>query len=363
MVSMPNPTPRQLGFRMPAEWEPQHGIWLAWPSADAGDFIGEYEDNVTTAYASAIDALLENQHVYLNYGDLAEASGKLDSLTEQQRERLHLLAIPSSEWCRDFGPTFLVNDRGQLGAIDWKFSKWGGKYDGELPNDQEATLRMCAAMQLPPERIFTSPGITLEGGGIEVNGAGTVLTTATSVLHRNRNPDASKEDIEQLLAEYLSIDHVIWLDGTFENDDTDGHIDTLARFVSADTVAVQSWDDPQDPNYAVTAENIRRLESAKLADGRPIHIVKLPAVDRIELQGLRMPASYANFLIANELVLVPQYGTSKDSDALAMIANLFPTRTATPVDCSRIIWGRGAMHCISQQIPASLDSAQSAREN
>ena len=338
---------------MPAEWTPQDATWLAWPSPDGGDFLGTYEDSVASAYVAMIDALLEGQQVYLNNGPLAKASGRLDSISHEKLARLHLLDIPSSEWCRDFGPTFLLNDQRELGAIDWKFSKWGGKYEGELMNDADATLRMCAQADVTEDRIFTSPGITLEGGGIEVNGAGTAITTASSVLHPNRNPDASSEDIERLLSDFLGADHVIWLDGTFENDDTDGHIDTLARFVSEDTIAVQTCEDPDDPNFAVAVENVRRLSTAKLADGRPVNVVKLPAMDRMELEGIRMPASYSNFLIANHCVLVPQYGVRQDPDAVAVIASLFPDRAAVPIDCSSIIWGRGALHCISQQVPRS----------
>ncbi|MGK0188959.1 MAG: agmatine deiminase [Verrucomicrobiales bacterium] len=350
-IAMENETPRNRGYRMPAEWEPQQAIWLAWPSPDGGDFLGEFEDNVATAYVTILDALLENQEVYLNNGPLAQATGRLQVLTAEERARLHLLDIPSSEWCRDFGPTFLVNAQHELAAIDWKFSKWGGKYEGDCLNDGDATLRMCAHLNLTDDRIFTSPGITLEGGGIDVNGAGCVLTTESSLLNPNRNPEASKEDIEQLLSAFLAIDQVIWLNGTFENDDTDGHIDTLARFVSEDTVAVQTCNDPDDPNFAVAAENIRRLEDTTLKDGRPLTLVPLPSLDRFELNGIRMPASYANFLITNARVLIPQYGIQQDADAARIIGNLFPHRKAVPIDCSGIIWGRGALHCISQQVP------------
>ncbi|MCB1097278.1 MAG: agmatine deiminase family protein [Verrucomicrobiae bacterium] len=346
-------TPREQGFHMPAEWAPQDATWLAWPSPDAGDFLGIYEDSVAAAYIAMLDALLEGQKVYLNNGSLAKASGRLEAIAPEKLQRLHLLDIPSSEWCRDFGPTFLLNNQQELGAIDWKFSKWGGKYEGELMNDADATLRMCAQANVPDERIFTSPGLTLEGGGIEVNGAGTAMTTGTSVLHANRNPDAGKEDIEQLLSDFLGADHVIWLDGTFENDDTDGHIDTLARFVSEDTIAVQTCEDSDDPNFAVAQENVRRLSTAKLADGRAVNVVRLPSMDRMELAGIRMPASYANFLIANTCVLIPQYGLRQDPDAVAAIGSLFPDRKPIPIDCSGIIWGRGALHCISQQVPRS----------
>lgn len=346
-------TPRELGFRLPAEWERQQAMWLAWPSPDGGDFTGTYKESVESAYLAMLKTLLPSQDVFLNNGTLAKASGKLERLPPENLQRLHLLDIPSSEWCRDFGPTFLLGPEQQLGAINWKFSKWGGKYEGAMLNDGQATLRMCEELKLPADHIFTSSEITLEGGGIDVNGAGAVLTTESSLLNPNRNPNSSKEDIERQLESFLSIDQVIWLDGTFENDDTDGHIDTLARFVSTDTVVVQSCTSPEDPNSAVAAENIRRLEATKLADGRPIKMILLPAIDRVELEGIRMPASYANFLIANDCVLVPQYGVKQDNEAVAVIGRQFPTRKAVPIDCSGIIWGRGALHCISQQVPLS----------
>ena len=341
---------------MPAEWEPQKAMWLAWPSPDGGDFLGSYKDNVASAYVAMIDALLGGQEVYLNNGSLAKESGKLDGIATEKLKRLHLLDIPSSEWCRDFGPTFLVNARQSLGAIDWKFSKWGGKYEDEFPNDADAAPRMCAEMELSKENIFTPPGITLEGGGIEVNGRGVALTTESCVLNPNRNPGATKESIEIILTDYVHADHVIWLNGTFENDDTDGHIDTLARFVSRDTVVVQTCDDTSDPNFAVARENVERLEAAVLPNGVPLKVQELPPVDRMELEGIRMPASYANFLIANNCVLVPQYGVKQDPDALAVIGGLFPGRNAVPIDCSGIIWGRGALHCISQQVPRHISN-------
>lgn len=347
---------------MPAEWEPQHAMWLAWPSPDGGDFLGIYRESVAAAYVAMIDALLDGQHVYLNNGSLAAASGCLEAIPAGKRARLHLLDIPSSEWCRDFGPTFLIDGNGALGAIDWKFTKWGGKYADEFPNDADAAPRMCARAGVDGPNVFASPGVTLEGGGIEVNGAGVVLTTESCVLNPNRNPGANRAGIESMLADYLGTRHVIWLNGTFENDDTDGHIDTLARFTSAGTVAVQTCADPEDRNYAVARENVRRLEAARLPDGSPLTVVALPPLDRMELQGVRMPASYANFLIANRCVLVPQYGVRQDPAALEVIAGLFPGRKAVPIDCSGIIWGRGALHCISQQLPRHTPSPEKPPE-
>ena len=344
--------PADSGYRMPAEWEPQLGTWLSWPSESTGtDFVGHLQAPAEAAYRSIIDALLEYQDVFLNNGSLAREAGILHEISEEKRQRLHLLDITASEWCRDYGPTFLTRDDGQPGAVDWKFSAWGGKYGDVFEKDTLTASAMCESLNIDPSRIFSPIDVTLEGGAIEVNGAGTVLTTESCLLNPNRNPNVTKSDIENLLADYLGTVQVIWLNGTLEGDDTDGHIDTLARFASEDTVLVQGCDDPSDANFQVAEENLRRLRKARLPDHRSLRVIELPSPGRLTIEGIRMPASYANFLIANDCVLVPQYNVESDSTALRIIGDSFPGRETIAIDCSTIIWGRGALHCISQQIP------------
>jgi agmatine deiminase len=346
-------SPASLGYRCPAEWEPQRGVWLAWPAEDSDDFSGIHREPVLDAYGELIETLLPSVPVYLNNGKLAATSDRITALRKNFGDRLRLLDIPSSEWCRDFGPTFLLDSNGNLGAVDWGFSVWGGKYGPTFSHDANATCRMAASVGAC---LFeSSDGISLEGGAIDVNGAGAVLTTKCCLLHENRNSGLTQESAAQHLRDFLGVEQVIWLDGSLEGDDTDGHIDTMARFVAETSVVLQSFD-PDDTNHGVFEQNLERLRSARLSGNRHLHVTLLPSPGRIAIDGIRMPASYANFMITNNLVLVPAYGSDQDAQALEILQSCFPDRTGISIDCSHLIWGRGALHCISQQLPASASN-------
>lgn len=269
-------------------------------------------------------------------------------------ERIVLHRFPAYEpWCRDHGPTFLLKTpyadpkTPPLAVVDWIYNAWGGKYP---PCDLDDAVPQHVAKLLSTP-IF-SPGIVMEGGALEVNGKGTLLTTESCLLHPNRNPHLSRGQIECYLKNYLGVSHILWLGDGVEGDDTDGHIDDLTRFVNPTTIVTALEEDPKDANYPRLVENLRRLRSMKDQEGRPFRIVTLPMPGVVEYDGQRLPASYANFYIANKTVLLPVYGHRNDAVALRTLQELFPDRKVEAVNCVELIWGLGAFHCVTQQQPA-----------
>ncbi len=343
--------PAQLGYRMPAEWEPHHATWLTWPRAEGISFPGQFE-GVPGVYAELIRHLAQVEEVNINVWHPAMAEEVRETLrklgTTSPNIRFH--CFPAYEpWCRDHGPIFLVRERQGLherAVVDWEYNAWGGKYSSyDLDN---AVPRQVADLRKLP--VF-SPGIIMEGGSIEVNGCGTVLTTEACLLNKNRNPHLTKDEIEQYLVDYLGVNQVLWLGDGIVGDDTDGHIDDLSRFVNPTTIVTVVEEDPTDNNYAILEENYRRLLDFKTPQGQPFRIVKLPMPGKLECEGQRLPASYANFYIANEIVLVPTYRDKNDGQALEILQREFPDRRVVGVDSTALIWGLGSFHCISQQEP------------
>jgi len=346
----PASTPAPRGFRMPAEWEPHLGTWMSWPTREGASFPGPWYDKVVPAFQHMAACLLEDENVYLHVADpryRTDIDAALASLTGAQRARLTLVDSAASEWCRDHGPSYVVDDATALGAIDWRFLSWGGKYGHGFDADRDGAKRAAAEHSA---EVFEAP-IHLEGGAIEVNGTGTLLTTDTCALHPNRNPQSTRPALESIFNAFLGAGNVIWLHGGLAGDDTDGHVDTVARFVNASTVVVAASNGPSDPNHPILQANLDILREATLEDGSPIVVHQLPAPGPLLIDGETMPASYANFYIANGKVLLPAYGSPRDADALALLDGLFPDRTIVPIDCSALIWGRGAVHCLTQQIP------------
>jgi agmatine deiminase len=246
---------------------------------------------------------------------------------------------------RDHGPTF-VTRAGELAAIDWKYNAWGGKYP-PWENDDKVPDRLAEILGI----ARFSPGIVLEGGSIDVNGRGTLLTTEACLLHPNRNPTLGRADIERLLRDYLGVRHVLWLGDGIAGDDTDGHIDDLARFVDAETVVTVVEHDPSDANHQPLAANLRRLREMTDQDGRALRVVTLPMPRPIFHEGTRVPASYANFYVGNAAVLVPTFGDAADSEALDTLRELFPGRRIVGINAVDLVWGLGAFHCVTQQQP------------
>jgi agmatine deiminase len=347
---MPNPV--QLGYRMPAEWEPHTSTWFTWPRPTGISFPKKY-DTVPAVYAELIRQLVEVEEVNINVWD-SEMEAWVRGLLEEhaaplQRVRFH--HFPAYEpWCRDHGPIFLVRDHNgqhERAIVDWNYNAWGGKYP-PFDLDDAVPQHIAKLRSLP---LF-SPGIVMEGGSIEVNGCGTLITTEACLLNPNRNPHLDKNQIEMYLRDYLGVSNVLWLGDGIVGDDTDGHIDDLTRFLNATTVATAVEEDPRDENYSILQGNLRRLRTLRDQAGEPFRIVELPMPGRVEYDGQRLPASYANFYIANALVLVPTYRHPNDRKALAILQKEFPDRRVVGVDSTELIWGLGSFHCITQQEPA-----------
>lgn len=333
---------------MPAEWEPHSATWLSWPRREGISFPDAF-DRVMPTFRELVAALVESEPVCINVSNGAHEPEARDVLKGLAPERITYYEIPTNEpWCRDHGPIFLTSDKApRLAVVDWGYNAWGGKYP-PFDLDDVVPTRIAAALDLP---VFHGPMI-LEGGSIDLNGAGACLTTESCLLNPNRNPTLSREQIEQRMRDYLGVDEVFWLARGTEGDDTDGHIDNLARFVSERTVLAVTEKDQADPNYAPLQENLARLREIRIG-GRPLEIRTLPTPARIDREGLRLPASYANFYIANTCVLVPTFADPNDMAAITTIQAAFPKRPVIPIDCRELIWGLGAFHCLTQQQPAT----------
>ena len=345
-------TPVQLGYRMPAEWEPHAGTWFTWPRREGISFPDKY-DTVPPVYAELIKYLVQVEDVHVNVWH-AEMEAWVRGLLEKGKTplaRVHFHHFPAYEpWCRDHGPIFLVreqNGKRERAVVDWGYNAWGNKYP-PFDLDDAVPQHVAKLRGLP---LF-SPGIVMEGGSIEVNGCGTLLTTEACLLNPNRNPHLNKSQIEQHLKDYLGVTNILWLADGIVGDDTDGHIDDLTRFVSPNTVVTVVEEDPTDENYKLLQENLERLRTMKDETGRPLRVVELPMPGRVEHDGQRLPASYANFYIANGIVLVPTYRHANDKRALEILQREFQDRRVIGVDSTELIWGLGSFHCISQQEPA-----------
>lgn len=341
---MKSPSPVSLGYRMPAEWENQEAIWLTWPHNEITWPDGMLAD-VERAYVQIIRALHTGQKVKLLVKDSdSEAKIRLtldrESVALSQIVFIHVAAEDS--WIRDYGPTFVVQPvERKLAIVKWRFNAWGDKYD-DLIRDDRIPYELNKGLHLP---VF-EPGIVLEGGSIEVNGAGTVLTTEQCLLNKNRNPGLSKEEIEGYLRDYINVSRVLWLAEGIAGDDTDGHIDDIARFTGKDTVVCAFEDDLADENHEILADNYRRLVSFGL------NVVKLPMPGNISDRHARLPASYANFYIGNAAVVVPVFGHSNDRRALDILQKCFTSHRVIGVRATAMVHGLGTIHCCSQQEPA-----------
>jgi agmatine deiminase len=350
-----NQTPAQLGYRMPAEWEPHAATWLSWPRRDGISFPGSY-DQVLPVLAKMVAALGESEPVCINVRDaaqeneirkvLANGNGGGGDATHVRFQR-----VPTNEpWCRDHGPIFLTKPgaANPLIALDWEYNAWGWKYP---PFDLDNAVPKKIAAILDNIPVF-SPGIVLEGGSIEVNGAGTLLTTESCLLNPNRNPTLKKAEIERYLRDFLCVTNILWLGDGIEGDDTDGHIDDLTRFVSRTSVVTVVEEDEHDDNYEPLQVNLNRLREMSAEDGTPLTVRTLPMPGKIVREGQRLPASYANYYVANKVVLMPAFNDPHDAWAAAVLREAFPTRRIVPIDCRELIWGLGAFHCLTQQQPA-----------
>ncbi len=341
-------TPRELGYRMPAEWELHDAIWLSWPY-DPLTFPDRVE-KVEQTYVEIIKTIHQSEKVNLFVKDdvmQAKAEELLrTACVDLSRVRFHQFPY-ADVWFRDYGPTFIINSHCELAMVNWIFNSWGNKYD-TLLKDHQIPQVINQEMQLP----CFKPGIVLEGGSIEVNGKGTLITTEQCLLNSNRNPDLSKEQIEQHLKDNLGITNIIWLKNGICGDDTDGHIDDLVRFVNPTTVVCAFEENTLDENYEPLKENYELLQKSVDQDGNKLNIVKLPMPCVFSEDG-PLPASYTNFYIGNTVVLVPVFGDDNDQKALTILQGLFADRKVVGINCADLVYGFGTLHCISQQQPSA----------
>lgn len=342
---MTDPLPPR--YVMPAEWAAHRATWFSWPHNV--ETWPEELPQVETSLSHAVRALAEGETVHLGTLDEAHRQHVAETLERHGAGRnvvLHL-APTNDAWARDHGAIFVRDTHtGGLVATRWGFNSWGGKYPYAL--DAEIAPQMAAAFGTP----LVEGGMILEGGSLDVNGSGTLITTTACLLNENRNPHLSPDQIEARLRDYLGATHVLWLGDGIAGDDTDGHVDDLTRFVSEDTVVTIVERDRTDENYAALAENRERLETMRLADSTPLKVVELPTPAPVVIRGERMPASYANFYIGNAAVLLPVFDDPQDAAAAAILQGLFPSRKVVPIPFRDGIWGQGALHCLTQQIPA-----------
>ncbi len=342
-------TPKAQGFVFPAEWEKQDALWLSWPHKEES-WPGKIE-TIYEPYSQFIKLVAEDQLVRINVADEEMKAFALSHIEKSgaKMENISFYLNPTNDaWCRDHGPAFVINRAtGEKAVVDWGYNAWGGKYP-PFDLDDVVPTRIAKEFNL---KIFTPP-IVMEGGSVEFNGKGTILTTTACLLNENRNPHLNKEQIETYLKDYYGQDQVLWLGDGIVGDDTDGHIDDITRFVSEDTVLTVVEEDKADDNYELLQENLENLKAMKLLDGRSLNVIELPMPRPVEYDDQRLPASYANFYIANKVVIVPVFNDKNDSKALEIIQSVFPDRKVIGIDSVDIIWGLGSFHCLSQQEPS-----------
>lgn len=342
--------PAALGFRMPAEWEPHAATWLTWPH-NRESWPGKFEP-IPAVWGAMVAALAPGERVEIVVCDEAMEADAAEILRRAgvDRSRVGFHRMPSNDaWMRDHGPTFLVREadgRRELAGVDWIYNAWGGKYP---PFDDDARIA-SSVCGIAGARRF-APGIVLEGGAIEVNGRGTVLTTESCLLNPNRNPHLSRAEIEVVLRDYLGVEQVLWLGDGIVGDDTDGHVDDITRFVSEATLVTAVEDDPSDENHAPLRDNVERLRAMRNPRGKPFEVVELPMPPPIEFEGQRLPASYANFYIGNEVVLLPTFDHPNDERARETLQRLFASREVKGIAATDLVLGLGAFHCVTQQQP------------
>jgi agmatine deiminase len=338
---------RELGFKMPAEWQRHDAIWLAWPY-DPTTFPDRVE-RVEATYVQIVKEIHESEYVNLFVTDEVTKKKATQLFREDKIDisKVHFYIFNYADvWFRDYGPIFVRNSRHELAMIHWDFNSWGEKYE-TLLKDKAVPAVINERMAI---RCFR-PGIVLEGGSIDVNGEGTLLTTEQCLLNSNRNPTLNKQKIEAYLTEFLGVRHFIWLKHGILGDDTDGHIDDLARFVNPTTIVCAFEDNQDDADYEALKENYDLLRKSVDQDGKPLRIIKLPMPKAVDEEGCRLPASYTNFYIGNTKVLVPVFDHPNDPKALGILQELFPTRKVMGICCKDLVYGFGTLHCISQQQP------------
>jgi agmatine deiminase len=343
-------TPASLGYRFPAEFAPHIATWLSWPHKEAS-WPGKI-DSIYPNYSQFVKYLTLSEKVRINVANPAMQAFATKHLEQAgvNMEQVEFFMHPTNDaWCRDHGPAFLVNPQAEIPKVivDWNYNAWGNKYPPYDLDDVIPTL-IGKHFNIP----VYHPGIVMEGGSVEFNGAGTLLTSTCCLLNENRNPHLNQEQIETYLRNYYGVEQILWVADGIVGDDTDGHIDDTVRFVNADTVVTVVESDRNDENYDLLQTNLKQLKEMRLLNGKQLNIAELPMPDAVIYEDQRLPASYANFYISNQHVIVPTFRCNKDDQALQIIASCFPEREVVGIDSTDIIWGLGSFHCLSQQEPA-----------
>jgi agmatine deiminase len=342
-------TPKQLGYYFPAEFAQHSATWLSWPHKEAS-WPGKIQ-TIYPYYAQFVKAVTASEKVCINVNDERMKKAAIGHLQKENVDlsKVEFFLHPTNDaWCRDHGPAFLINPSAvhKKAIVDWNYNAWGGKYP---PYDLDDVIptRIGQHYNIP----VYYPGIIMEGGSVEFNGKGTVLTSTACLLNPNRNPHLNQQQIEQYLLHYYGMEQVLWVSEGIVGDDTDGHIDDTVRFVNEDTVITVIEENKKDENHPLLQHNLNELKQMRLLNGKQLNIVELPMPDEVIYDDQRLPASYANFYIANRAVIVPTFRGKKDDKALQIIQSCFPDREVIGIDSTEIIWGLGSFHCLSQQEP------------
>ncbi len=343
-------TPKQLGYYFPAEFAKHEATWLSWPHKEAS-WPGKI-NTIFPYYAQFIKEVTKGERVCINVNDEAM---KNFAITHLQKATVDLSKVafffhPTNDaWCRDHGPAFLINPaikENKKVIVDWNYNAWGNKYPPYDLDDVIPTL-IGKHFNIP----VYHPGIVMEGGSVEFNGKGTILTSTACLLNANRNPHLNQQQIEEYLCNYYGAEQILWIHEGIAGDDTDGHIDDTVRFVNEDTVLTVAEENKNDDNYHLLQQNLKQLQQMRLLNGKQLNIIELPMPDAIIYDNQRLPASYANFYIANHAVIVPIFNCAKDDKALQIIQSCFTDRKVIGINSIDIIWGLGSFHCLSQQEP------------
>ena len=342
-------TPKSLGYHFPAEFAKHDAMWLSWPHKEES-WPGKIA-SIYPSYTEFIKMVALTEKVCINVVDekMKNSAIKMLHLAGANMDQVQFFMHPTNDaWCRDHGPSFLINKNTNSKAIiDWNINAWGGKYP---PYDLDDVIptKIAQALQLP----FFNPGIIMEGGSVDFNGAGAVLTSKCCLLNPNRNPHLNQDQIEQYLMDYYGVDQVLWVSEGIVGDDTDGHIDDTVRFVNEDTVVTVVEENVLSENYDLLQQNLKELKAMRLLNGKALNVIELPMPADVIYEGQMLPASYANFYISNGHVIVPTYKCAQDDKAMQIIQSCFTDRQVVGIDSTDIIWGLGSFHCLSQQEPS-----------
>lgn len=343
------PTPKESGFTFPAEWHPHRATWLTFPHNEAS-WQGDRLAKMRPQYLAFIKAISQGENVGIIANDEKLKNfivGELDKINVDLSKIEFIIKPTNDAWCRDHGPAFLINpETKQKLIVNWGHNAWGGKYP-PYDDDNRTPQAVADYLNLP----VVHPGIIMEGGAVEFNGAGSLLTSKSCLLNINRNPHLNQDQIEEHLYNYYGVEQILWVEEGIAGDDTDGHIDDTTRFVNEDTIVACVEEDSKDENYAILQTNLDMLKSMRLLNGKQLNIIELPMPKAVIIDGFRAPGSYANFLITNAGVIVPVFNNPNDTIAIDILGQAFPGRKIIPLEATEIIWGQGSFHCLSQQEP------------